>query len=393
VKWPEHSFVFPTELGGRLRDLRKRAGFSQDELARKMGRPGRHAGSLVSRLERGGVKYPSFALVADFLRACGAGFGDVLDILDRYTRQPRVDEQIVSGALARIETQLPEPAAKQVRRYNAQVEAPKEPAARPGRTPDPLKRLERARRNAAAVRVRQAVNRALREQACNNMPVKPTMLMVETLVAHGQKVFTILRAGLKDGPDAVEQRVAEAEAWLVRQEVPQAAVRWMTDVTRQVFEQMKRSGELDWLPNLSLSELDKKLLARPKPRRVARPPQAPQVDPWDEWKKARGELVKRIWQEAQELLRREAGPDAPTRLYNRIMDELCVIVDMADPAGTKCRDQIAACIAQPGYTRYGVAPEPAQRFADFVVLRYEELRRSLPKPPYHLIRPTSVPPD
>jgi len=72
VNRPEDSFVFPADLRSRLRELRKKAGLLQDELAKKMGRPGRHAGSLVSRLEQGEVKYPTFALVADYLRACRA---------------------------------------------------------------------------------------------------------------------------------------------------------------------------------------------------------------------------------------------------------------------------------------------------------------------------------
>jgi transcriptional regulator with XRE-family HTH domain len=43
------TFVFTSELGARLRDLRLKAGLTQLELARAMGRGGKNAGNLASR--------------------------------------------------------------------------------------------------------------------------------------------------------------------------------------------------------------------------------------------------------------------------------------------------------------------------------------------------------
>jgi|GEM_PF-3303033 transcriptional regulator with XRE-family HTH domain len=59
MKPSPETFVFTSELGARLRDLRLKAGLTQLELARAMGRGGKNAGNLVSRLERGDERYPS----------------------------------------------------------------------------------------------------------------------------------------------------------------------------------------------------------------------------------------------------------------------------------------------------------------------------------------------
>jgi len=48
--------------------------------------PGAHA--QLSRLERGKLPYPTFNFIMDYLRACGAGVEDLLDLLKPYTSQP-----------------------------------------------------------------------------------------------------------------------------------------------------------------------------------------------------------------------------------------------------------------------------------------------------------------
>ena len=75
MKRPADSFVLTSELAERLRVLRLKAGLTQMELARDMGRVGKKAGNLVGRIERGDERYPSLGLVADFLRGCRAQSG------------------------------------------------------------------------------------------------------------------------------------------------------------------------------------------------------------------------------------------------------------------------------------------------------------------------------
>ena len=78
MKRPTDTFVFPPELGQRLRDLRLKAGLTQPGLAQAMGRTGKGRACIVSRIEKGSVRFPSLGLVADFLRGCHAGFADVV---------------------------------------------------------------------------------------------------------------------------------------------------------------------------------------------------------------------------------------------------------------------------------------------------------------------------
>jgi transcriptional regulator with XRE-family HTH domain len=87
------SFYFPKALGDRLRELRKRAGLTQQELASLAGREFRGNQALISRLELGKYRSPALRTVADYLRACRASFRDLGDILDGYTSQPCVVEQ------------------------------------------------------------------------------------------------------------------------------------------------------------------------------------------------------------------------------------------------------------------------------------------------------------
>ncbi|MBN2538062.1 helix-turn-helix domain-containing protein, partial [candidate division WOR-3 bacterium] len=65
MKRPESAFRFTPEMGRRLRDLRKRAGLSWAEVAKRMGRTGKGSGNIVGRLERAEVRYPSLGIVAD----------------------------------------------------------------------------------------------------------------------------------------------------------------------------------------------------------------------------------------------------------------------------------------------------------------------------------------
>jgi len=108
MKRSQDTFVFTREFGLRLRDLRLKAGLTQLELARAMGRAGKSAGNLVSRLERGDERYPSFGLVADFLRGCRAGFRHILDILDLYTELPTMQQKVFGRALAKVAASVPQ---------------------------------------------------------------------------------------------------------------------------------------------------------------------------------------------------------------------------------------------------------------------------------------------
>jgi len=101
------AFIFGPELRARLRQLRERRGLSLRAMAVLMDRQSRGAHAQLSRLERGAMPYPSFNFIVDYLRACGAGFEDLLDLLKPHTSQPPVLKQKGDVAVAELLKSLP----------------------------------------------------------------------------------------------------------------------------------------------------------------------------------------------------------------------------------------------------------------------------------------------
>jgi transcriptional regulator with XRE-family HTH domain len=110
-----------SEMGSRLRELRLKAGVTQQELAVLMGRHGKGNAFLVSRFESGHVPYPSFGFVADYLRACRASFADIADLLDAYTSQPTVIEQRGYKRVQSLARKLPLTVRKATVKYDLGV--------------------------------------------------------------------------------------------------------------------------------------------------------------------------------------------------------------------------------------------------------------------------------
>jgi len=124
------AFTFGPEFGARLRELRKRLGLSLRTLALLMDRQGSGAHVQLARLEQGKVKYPSINLIADYLRACGAGFEDLLDLLKAYTVQVPVLKQKGDAAVAELLKSLPRPEQRAMLKWEkGVVEAREEKAA------------------------------------------------------------------------------------------------------------------------------------------------------------------------------------------------------------------------------------------------------------------------
>jgi transcriptional regulator with XRE-family HTH domain len=107
MKYTKTTFVFTSEFGARLRQLRKRRNLSLRDLALLMDRHQPGSFNLLAKLERGDLKHPSINLLADFLRACGAKVKDVADLLDGYLSQPPVLTQKGDAAVAGLLKSLP----------------------------------------------------------------------------------------------------------------------------------------------------------------------------------------------------------------------------------------------------------------------------------------------
>jgi transcriptional regulator with XRE-family HTH domain len=78
----ERTFFTP-EMGARLREIRLKRGFTQDEVAARMGLAGKGRKTFVGRLEQGNIKNPYLSTVTLYFRACGAQFFEFYDTLTR----------------------------------------------------------------------------------------------------------------------------------------------------------------------------------------------------------------------------------------------------------------------------------------------------------------------
>ena len=79
---------FTSDMGARLREIRRRRGLTLDEVASRMGLSGEGRHNLVARLESGRIASPQLRTVALFLRACGAKWFEFSDLLDRVELPP-----------------------------------------------------------------------------------------------------------------------------------------------------------------------------------------------------------------------------------------------------------------------------------------------------------------
>jgi hypothetical protein len=91
---------------------------------------GAHA--QLARLERGKVKYPSINLIVDYLRACGAGFGDLLDLLNPHTSQRPILKQKSDAAVADLLKSLPKAEQRAMLRWEKKTTEKREELAAAG---------------------------------------------------------------------------------------------------------------------------------------------------------------------------------------------------------------------------------------------------------------------
>jgi len=383
MKPSPETFVFTSDLGARLRDLRLKAGLTQLELARAMGRAGKNAGNLVSRLERGDERYPSLGLVADFLRACRAGFKEILDILDLYTELPTTQQQVFGKALAKVAASVPEKWQSQVTKYDLRIDIPK---TAPEKTPvqpkpDLSHRLERARKNAAAARRRVLYGRFL-SRAVNETGLRSVMNVTVPLFNHGLELFRIFHRTRKAKPGRRERLLALSRATFEQASgfAPEA-IQKLEDGVRREFARLEMAGDLDWLPELSLDEYEASLL-KPTGRRDPRKEQRHELSiKIGEYGAACRAVTEQVWQEVQPFLD-EAGVAKERRtVYRRLGGVCCTAVLNTESGSEMERREIDSYIQEPQWIRLGLDTALAQRLAGIMLARFRELAKTLPPDP------------
>jgi len=76
----EHELAL--KIGKRLRELRLETGLTQAQVAERIGRRGAYGRQFVYELESGRAGCPSVRTIGLYLRACGARWSRLYDILD-----------------------------------------------------------------------------------------------------------------------------------------------------------------------------------------------------------------------------------------------------------------------------------------------------------------------
>jgi transcriptional regulator with XRE-family HTH domain len=383
MKRSQDTFIFTPEFGVRLRDLRLKAGLTQLELARAMGRAGKSAGNLVSRLERGDERYPSFGLVADFLRGCRAGFRDVLDILDFYTDLPTSQQRVFSLALAKVAASVPQKWQSQVEHYDRHFEHPKA-APKPGTEqpmPDRAARLERARKMAAAARRRYLYGQFLKD-AANEAGIEPVMVVRKPLFDHGLEWFRILFETRRSRADTREQRLARSEAEFVKaSQMPVPVICSIQDAVRRHFAEMEVKGDLDWLPDLSLDEYEARLLAPARKQGARQQLREDYLRKFEEYETARKAAVELVWNEVQSVLDEACVPKERRPVYRGVITACFTAATHFEPGSAGETKQLDERVFDPNSIRLGLDTALAQKLAGIALARFRELAESFPPDP------------
>jgi transcriptional regulator with XRE-family HTH domain len=383
MKRSQDTFIFTPEFGVRLRDLRLKAGLTQLELARAMGRAGKSAGNLVSRLERGDERYPSFGLVADFLRGCRAGFRDVLDVLDPYTELPTTQQKVFSRALAKVAASVPQKWQSQVEHYDRHFVHPKA-APKPGTEqpmPDRTARLERARKMAAAARRRHLYGQFLKD-AVNEAGIEPVMAVQKPLFDHGLEWFRILFETRQSKAATREQRLARSEAEFAEaSRMSLDVIRYIQNAVRGRFDEMDASGDLDWLPDLSLGEYEAGLLAPARKRDLKRELHYEFLRKFEKYESARKAAVEQVWNEVQSVLDEAGVPKERRAVHRGVVGASCTAALSFAPGSSEEKRQLDEYILEPRWIRLGLDTALAQKLAGIVLARFRELVESFPPDP------------
>jgi transcriptional regulator with XRE-family HTH domain len=229
-------------LGLRLRELRKQAGLTQGELARRLGRTGPGGKSYVCRIERGDFPGLGLHVVGRFLSACGVGMRDIADVLEGYISLPPVLEQRARQAVLDATAGLLPVQRDRAENYDIGLR---------------LKAGQRVRtRQDIEKRVRQAVKRAKSEawnrrlhfmfnNVLDELHVSSTDHLSIFLKAYGRKVFGALRRTRKTRPVWREKAMAKLDLWASEHELPPEPFVRMKQAVIALFAEMERRGELD----------------------------------------------------------------------------------------------------------------------------------------------------
>ena len=229
-------------LSRRFVELRKKAELTQQGVADAMGKS-RARRMPAGRLERGGAENASLLTVAEYLRAVRAGFGDLKDVLGRYTSLP------IPEPARRLAEAAPLPRAVTGSRAPVCLPGGDEKREPGSRTPSPDQELEvlRVRRKAGYWVLRRVFEHFLHSEL-TAMGIPPTSWFRRRTAQYARKVFNALyrTRGRKEAKR--QERLARLRAWAEKQHLVAPIPEYMELAVGLVFEDMAAHDELDWMP-------------------------------------------------------------------------------------------------------------------------------------------------
>ncbi len=229
-------------LSARFVELRRRAGMTQKDAAEAMGRD-RSGAVLVSRIEHGAIANASLSSLAEYVRAVRAGFGDLKDVLDRYTSLP------IPPPVRKLAAAAPPP-----RKLASNVTLALPPGVRLTALPlDPRqhRQLEietlRVRRRAGYWVLRRVFEHFLHGEL-SAINASPASWLRRRLATYCRKVFNALfrTRGPKEPKRA--ERMARLREWGLKHNLTKPIAEYLEFAVELAFDDMRDHDELDWLP-------------------------------------------------------------------------------------------------------------------------------------------------
>jgi len=245
-------------LSLRFVELRRRAGMTQQGVADAMGKS-RAGERLARRLEHGGMESASLLTVAGYLRAVRAGFGDLKDVLDRYTSLPISEpaRKLAEAApLPRVLTSArtwengdsPKWTRPRSDARNASRMCPRRADARYSpRFPDKELRVLRMRRRAGYWVLRKVFEYFIHTEL-TSLGISPASWFRRRTAQYARKVFNALYRTHGKKESKRQERLTRLREWAERQQLVAPIPEYMEAAVGLVFEDMREHDELDWMP-------------------------------------------------------------------------------------------------------------------------------------------------
>jgi hypothetical protein len=144
---------------------------------------------------------------------------------------------------------------------------------------------------------------------------------------------------------------------------------------------MEMRGDLDWLPNVTLSEYEAGLLAPTRKRTLKQEQHDEYVRKFNEYDAARQAATQEVWAEAQPMLDQAGVPGERRPVYRGLVGACCTAALNFEPGSAGERAQLDEYILEPRWIRLGLDTALAQKLAGVMLARFRELAKTFPPDP------------